>query len=202
MKLGNYSIFFKFTNYAAHWLKQDDESLKTNLANLYDAGSILGSILIGFSSDLFKKRSPILGSCLVFATIVSFCGFGIDKDNYKHLYYMLPILGFFLAGSCNIISSVSCTELVIIYIYIYILFLYLLGERRGSKIEFKGYVSGDWDCGWDRKCRGGHRTDSGIYTDNIIYIDQPTYQHILALSLVRNRSFCLFGDSLPLENNN
>lgn len=80
---------------------------------MVDVGAILGSMSLGYVSDLmYGKRSPVALIAVVFATIISF----VITFEYHHIpkalfFILMFLLGFFISGLNNMINAACSADL-------------------------------------------------------------------------------------------
>ena len=82
---------------------------------MYDVGTILGSLLIGFLTDLmYSRRAPITLVAIVFAGFLQILLIIVDADK-KGLYgFVVFMLGACIGGVACVISGIACADLVIL----------------------------------------------------------------------------------------
>lgn len=112
LKLANYGIMLWLPKYAHDKLNFNDNE-KTFIASMYDIGTIVGSVILGLTSDwMYGKRSPVCFVGLLLAT----CGhvvliFITSNDQKVLLFILIFFLGFFVGGISNIVSGTACADL-------------------------------------------------------------------------------------------
>ncbi len=80
---------------------------------MIDVGAILGSMVLGYLSDLmYGKRSPVAMIAVAFATAISYIiTFQIYNLGKPVLFILMFFLGFFISGLNNMISAACAADL-------------------------------------------------------------------------------------------
>ena len=89
------------------------ESKVANLSTLLDLGAMLGSIALGFLSDLmYGKRSPVALIAVIFSITISFVlTYEVFNMSEPLLFTMMFFMGFFISGLNNMISAACSADL-------------------------------------------------------------------------------------------
>jgi sugar phosphate permease len=84
-----------------------------NVQTLYEVGTILGTIILGFLSDKFySRRSPIMAIALAIAAVVSFTVTFVYTDlKPAHLSIAMFILGFCIGTTHHLICMIATADL-------------------------------------------------------------------------------------------
>jgi sugar phosphate permease len=83
------------------------------LTNLIDVGAIIGSLTLGFISDLMHgRRSIVAFISIVIASTTSFCIYMYVLEMPLHLLnFLMFILGFCVSGLTNMIAAACSSDL-------------------------------------------------------------------------------------------
>jgi OPA family glycerol-3-phosphate transporter-like MFS transporter 3 len=114
-KMAVYCLLFRLPTFFKTVFGYDSHQT-ANISNLLDFGALIGSMVIGGSSDLLHgKRSPPACVAVILAIIVTF-SFVIVGPDYKDmpiglLLVMMFFLGFCINGLNNVISSACSADL-------------------------------------------------------------------------------------------
>ncbi|OUC44384.1 putative transporter, major facilitator family protein [Trichinella nativa] len=109
LKLVNYSIFFWLPYYLTNnfgW----PEHVADHISTWFDWGGIFGGIVGGLISDLIGKRTPVICTQLVFATVALFAYTKSPNDMIINALLM-GVAGFFCSGPGNLISAAVSADL-------------------------------------------------------------------------------------------
>lgn len=111
LKFANYGIMYWLPLY----LQQErgySDIWTSNVASLYDLGTIVGGLLLGYITDkMYSKRSPISFLALVVAALMHFLLIS-DLSNALYLFSILiTILGFLVGGVACVVSGIACADL-------------------------------------------------------------------------------------------
>uniref|UniRef100_A0A0K0DFR0 Sugar phosphate exchanger 3 n=1 Tax=Angiostrongylus cantonensis TaxID=6313 RepID=A0A0K0DFR0_ANGCA len=109
LKLVNYGFFFWLPFYLhSHfrWAEADADKLSA----WYDVGGIVAAILAGAASDHFPSRTPIIVAMLVCSTFALWI-YSESPASYVINGILLVIIGFFIGGPANMISSSVSADL-------------------------------------------------------------------------------------------
>ena len=89
------------------------DSQVANLSTAIDIGAILGSIALGFLSDLmYGKRSPVALLAVAFSIVISFTVTYEVYNMPRGVFFMLMFfMGFFISGLNNMISAACSADL-------------------------------------------------------------------------------------------
>lgn len=109
LKMVNYAFLFWLPTYLAQGLKVDDKT-SDNLSNLYDVGGMIGGIFAGVVSDSIGYRSPVLTVMLIFS-LISMYLFQSVVNGMTTMVILMILIGFFLGGPANTISSTISADL-------------------------------------------------------------------------------------------
>ena len=84
-----------------------------NLSTCVDIGAILGSICLGYLSDLmYGKRSPVAMMAVLLAILISYLiTFEIYVMPEALFFILMFLLGFFISGLNNLISAACAADL-------------------------------------------------------------------------------------------
>jgi sugar phosphate permease len=87
------------------------KSLTGTLASLLDVGGVIGTIVCGWIGDRMGYRSPIVVIFLVIS-LPFLLSFAYGTESIFWIYFIIiPITGFLIAGTSNIISSAIAADL-------------------------------------------------------------------------------------------
>jgi sugar phosphate permease len=90
------------------------------LSNLYDVGSIIGSVIAGYASDRLQKRIPIvvllcflsMGSIMLFDTLQPKSSTDDSQQTSDwYLSFIMFLTGFVLGGPTNLVPSTCVSDL-------------------------------------------------------------------------------------------
>lgn len=82
------------------------------MSTCFDCGAMLGSIALGYLSDLcYSKRSPVTLLAILISSVISFTITYTYHNLGSALYVMIFLLGFFLSGMCNLINASVAADL-------------------------------------------------------------------------------------------
>ena len=114
-KMAVYCLLFRLPTFFKDQFGYDSHQI-ANVSNLLDFGALIGSVVIGASSDLTHgRRSPSACVAVILAMIVTF-SFVIVGPDYGNmpiglLLVMMFMLGFCINGLNNVISSACSADL-------------------------------------------------------------------------------------------
>ena len=80
-----------------------------SLSMYYNVGQIVGSLVCGFISDYFTKRSPTIFVFLLLSAPPIFL-FRVYTTSYTFVTILCSVAGFMMGGPSNLISSVMAAE--------------------------------------------------------------------------------------------
>ncbi|KJH47228.1 transporter, major facilitator family protein [Dictyocaulus viviparus] len=109
LKLVNYGFFFWLPFYLhSHfgWSEVDADKLSA----WYDVGGIVAAIIAGSASDHFSSRTPIIVAMIICSTFALWIYSGF-ATSYVTNGIMLTVIGFFIGGPANMISSSVSADL-------------------------------------------------------------------------------------------
>ncbi|XP_078482380.1 sugar phosphate exchanger 3-like [Ciona intestinalis] len=109
LKLVNYAFFFWLPYYLTNNFKWDD-SKADDVSTWYDVGGIIGGIVFGVITDRFENRAPVLVGMLVVAPFTVW-GYERSPNNVAINSVLMSLIGIFVGGASNIISSAVTAEL-------------------------------------------------------------------------------------------
>lgn len=95
--------------YAANYL-HFDTTLKALIASIYDIGTIVGSFVLGFISDLLWGKRIIVSFFGLLIAAVGHIFLIIEMENWI-LFTLIFFLGFLVGGISNIICAPVCADL-------------------------------------------------------------------------------------------
>jgi sugar phosphate permease len=111
VKLATYGMLFWLPTYAKEELHYSHSDVE-QIALIYDIGTIVGSIILGFLTDLtYKKRSPVAFVGLIFGTIL-FLMVVFYSDSPKYVILIIIFfVGFFVGAIFNIVAPTAAADL-------------------------------------------------------------------------------------------
>ena len=78
------------------------EGNKGNLAMLYDLGTVVGSFVLGYTSDKIGMRSPVIIAMMLVAAPCLYI-LSLTSDSLLWPYFIIaPVLGFQLGGTSGL----------------------------------------------------------------------------------------------------
>lgn len=87
------------------------EKNKGNLAMLYDLGTVVGSFVLGYTSDRLGMRSPVIIAMMLVAAPCLYV-LSLTSSSLLWPYFIIvPILGFQLGGTSGLIASAVAADL-------------------------------------------------------------------------------------------
>jgi len=95
--------------YAVNYLHFDD-NLKALIAIFYDVGTILGSFVLGFISDLLWGKRIIVSFISLLLAAIGHFFLIIELENWL-LFTLIFFLGFLVGGISNIICAPVCADI-------------------------------------------------------------------------------------------
>lgn len=112
LKLANYGIMYWIPLYAQKHLGMDDHQ-STNVATLYDVGTLVGCVGLGLITDKTPggKRSPALVTGLVLATIGHIFLLLINEGSRNWIYPLIFILGMLVGAIANTLAGTCVADL-------------------------------------------------------------------------------------------
>ena len=85
--------------------------LTSNVASLYDAGTIIGGLILGFTTDkMYSKRSPLSFMALLIAAFMHFLLISNITKNFYLFATVITILGFLVGGVACVVSGIACAD--------------------------------------------------------------------------------------------
>lgn len=109
LKLVNYAFLFWLPFYLVNNFKWN-ESLSSDISTWYDVGGVLGGIVCGILSDRLNTRSPVLLAMLIISPFTLW-GYKSSPRNVTINSVLMAIVGFFINGVSNILSSAIAVDL-------------------------------------------------------------------------------------------
>jgi len=111
-KLAVYSLILWLPLFLSEELNYEDNMI-ANLSTVFDCGAIVGSLFLGFLSDLTHgKRSPISLFAIVFSIIISYTlTFKVSVMPTAVFFILMFFLGLFISGLNNLINSACAADL-------------------------------------------------------------------------------------------
>jgi OPA family glycerol-3-phosphate transporter-like MFS transporter 1/2 len=112
LKLTNYGIMYWIPKYCEEILEMSKHQ-STNIATLYDVGTLAGGMILGFITDKTpgSKRSPVMVTSLMLATIGHVFLIFITVETRNWMYLLIIILGFFVGAISNILCSTCVADI-------------------------------------------------------------------------------------------
>lgn len=109
LKVVSYAFFFWLPTYLSQGLEWEDKR-SDELSNFYDVGGIIGSIVVGFATDLIGVRSPLVCLLLFFAMITMYLYHSVGGHYAGNVILML-VNGFMITGPANTITTSITVDL-------------------------------------------------------------------------------------------
>lgn len=107
IKFSMYGIFYWLPTYLRDQLNFSKADA-ANMFSTFDAGSIVGNILMGLITDLLPYRSPVFEVGIVLSTIFTLALTFWDNTSKEVLSIIMFFLGFTLTGSSIVIAAIEC----------------------------------------------------------------------------------------------
>lgn len=86
--------------------------------SMLDIGYLLGSVSIGYLSDLLCcRRSPIAVISILIATLLHVLLLVTDPTNMAFFFLYIFLIGLLMGGAVAISSGISCTDIVIFTLF-------------------------------------------------------------------------------------
>jgi sugar phosphate permease len=111
VKLATYGMLFWLPTYAKEELHYSHSDVE-QIALIYDIGTIVGSIILGFLTDLtYKKRSPVAFVGLIFGTILFLMVVFYSNSPKYVILIIIFFVGFFVGAIFNIVAPTAAADL-------------------------------------------------------------------------------------------
>lgn len=111
VKCSTYGMLFWLPTYAKDELDFDDAA-RGLIAISFDLGTIVGSISLGFISDLiYKKRSPVAFVGLLLGSVFFLLVVFLSSSGKGVVYTLIFFIGFFVGGIFNIVAATAAADL-------------------------------------------------------------------------------------------
>ena len=109
LKLANYSIMLWLPKYAVSYL-HFDPTMRGVISMMYDIGTITGSFVLGFLSDILWRKRIIVSFISLLIAAAGHILLIIVMPNWL-LFILIFFLGFLVGGISNIICAPVCADI-------------------------------------------------------------------------------------------
>lgn len=102
-----YGFYYWLPNYLQFGLGYSKDT-SANIFSLFSTGSIVGNILMGFSTDFLPYRSPVFMIGTFIATVMTLALTLWDSKEVAIISMFMFFLGASLNGSTIVIAAIEC----------------------------------------------------------------------------------------------
>ena len=110
VKLATFGMLFWLPKFSHDKLEFNDNQ-KTLVIILFDVGTIVGNILLGFISDLLYGKRGLVCFSIILAPIGCMMIIFLDKEQKIEIFIVIFLLGLIIGGIANTISTTVSTDL-------------------------------------------------------------------------------------------